>query len=464
MIGLLEGLEASIVKLSELPLENPKLRLDSQFQSKEALRAISTIRSRSHVALGMFVGPSLKGRSIPYSEEGAFPVVRSGDISPTFDPDALLRSSSFEDAFFLQSGDILISSIGQGSIGKIQLFRHGGVFATVSEVTVVRAPDELGPVVAAFLSSKYGQVQIARYVTGATGQLHLYPSDVDRIVLPEIGAALRKKIYDLYAAEWESYESSREAQRRADKTIFEALGISNWCPPQPLSFTARASDSLAAGRMDAQYFRPLFEEVTQHLHDTGRAVELGSILTTNVRGRQPTYSDTGLPVINSKHVRANRVVLSENRTAIVEEPSIIIQSGDVLLNGTGVGTIGRAAAYLHSQHAVPDNHVTVLRGGSVDPIYLAAFLNSALGQWQIERHIRGSSGQVELYPNDIAKIVFWDAPEDVQAMVREAVLAAFREESRAQRLLELARGAIEIAVVDGESAAVDFLVELEGDG
>ena len=55
---------------------------------------------------------------------------------------------------------------------------------------------------------------------------------------------------------------------------------------------------------------PLFVQVEQHLANTGRAVNLGAILSANARGRQPDYADKGLPVINSKHVRRNRVVLT----------------------------------------------------------------------------------------------------------------------------------------------------------
>jgi type I restriction enzyme M protein len=85
-----------------------------------------------------------------------------------------------------------------------------------------------------------------------------------------------------------------------------------------------------------------------------------------------------------------------------------------------------------------------------------------LGQWQIERHIKGSSGQVELYPNDIAQIVIWDAPDDVQRAVRKSVLSAFDEERRAANLLEAAKRAVEIAIEDGEDAAMAFLDEAEG--
>ncbi len=461
--GLLGGLEASIINSSDLPNDNPKLRLDSQFQAQAALTAIAKIRKGAHLRLEQISTGVLKGRKLVYSDNGAFPVVRSGDVSPTFEPDSLLRSSATADAFFLKENDVLISSIGHGSIGKIQLFRYEGSFATVSEVTVVRLREKNSPgFIAAFLSSKYGQAQIARYVTGATGQLHLYPSDVQRIFLPTISAFFQSRFDLLFDTEWKCYRTRREAQRKAEDTLLQALGLMDWTPPEPLAYTANASEAFAAGRIDAQYFRPLFADVEKRLVDTGRAVELGAILSTNCRGRQPDYADGGLPVINSKHVRSNRVVLSDNRAATEADSPVFIEKGDVLVNGTGVGTIGRAAPYLHDQRALPDNHVTVLRTAHVDPVYLAVFLNSPLGQWQIERHIKGSSGQIELYPGDIAKIVFWDAPADVQATVRKAVLSAFTEERRAQDLLEAARRAVEIAIEDGEDAAMAFLDQAEG--
>ncbi|TCP63456.1 hypothetical protein EV663_101726 [Rhodovulum bhavnagarense] len=263
-----------------------------------------------------------------------------------------------------------------------------------------------------------------------------------------------------------AYRRADEAGRQiesAEDCLLKALGLADWTPPEPLSFTAHASDAFAAGRWDAQYFRPLFAEVEQRLLATGGAVKLGAILDINSRGRQPDYSDEGLPVINSKHVRTNKVLLDDdNRRAVEAGAPVVIEKGDVLVNGTGVGTIGRAAAFLHEQNALPDNHVTVLRTSRVDPIYLAVFLNSLLGQLQIERHIKGSSGQIELYPNDIAKIVFWDAPDHVQIDVRDAVLSAFNQERRAQDLLEAAKRAVEIAIDDGEPAALAFLDAAEG--
>lgn len=194
----------------------------------------------------------------------------------------------------------------------------------------------------------------------------------------------------------------------------------------------------------------------------GNCDRLGNHLLFNIRGKQPDYADIGLPVINSKHVLRNEVRCDDdNRTSTFDSNSMLIKTGDVLINGTGVGTIGRAAAYLHESSALPDNHVTILRPNkSLDPVYLAVFLNSLAGQLQVDQRLHGSSGQIELYPTDIADFQIWLAPQELQHNIRKQVEQSFAQRQRATRLLDAAKRAVEIVIEESESAALQFLQKL----
>jgi len=69
--------------------------------------------------------------------------------------------------------------------------------------------------------------------------------------------------------------------------------------------------------------------------------------------------------------------------------------------------------YNYDFPAVVDGHVTIVR--YKDPHlawYVAGFLLTDIGQKQIYRYINGSSGQVEIYPQDISRI--WIKPADSQ--------------------------------------------------
>lgn len=100
------------------------------------------------------------------------------------------------------------------------------------------------------------------------------------------------------------------------------------------------------------------------------------------------------------------------------------ERGDILINSTGDGTIGRVAVYDSDMPALVDGHITVVRLRDREQAwYVAAYLLSEQGQHQIYRYINGSSGQVEIYPQDIARL--WiplgrDDAEAIGAALRDA--------------------------------------------
>lgn len=159
------------------------------------------------------------------------------------------------------------------------------------------------------------------------------------------------------------------------------------------------------------------------------------------RGTQPEYADDendpdsleyeGLVLLNGQRLDSNVVDGSPSRPVCALKSISIRQGfidfgsarsaprefydrrraragvvrGDILINSTGDGTIGRVAVYNEDFPALVDGHVTIVR--LIDPAsawYIAAYLLSQEGQSQIYRYINGSSGQVEIYPQDIARI------------------------------------------------------------
>jgi len=76
---------------------------------------------------------------------------------------------------------------------------------------------------------------------------------------------------------------------------------------------------------------------------------------------------------------------------------------------------------------------------------------------QVEQWFRGSSGQIELYPDDIAKFTIWQAPDEIQTTIRSHIEDAFKAKSDAAHLLECAKRAVEIAIEQDDDAAMKWL-------
>jgi type I restriction enzyme M protein len=233
----------------------------------------------------------------------------------------------------------------------------------------------------------------------------------------------------------------------------------------------------------------------ERLEEKVELVPLSHLLTLNQRGKQPVYSNpksvagsdrpqslaqqqtnsesdfgllyieneedsgSGLLVVNSKHVREGEVILTSNRSAYLPQAknSLTIQTNDVLINGTGVGTIGRCAPYLYDSDALPDNHVTILRTNLLDPVYLSIYLNSIIGKLQVEKYFKGSSGQIELYPKDINQFLVWNAPKPVQRKIRDNVEASHKQREQSKQLLEIAKIGVEKAIETDEATATTWI-------
>lgn len=458
-----------MVALSEV-LVSDKARIDSSYFGKAAVALAARIAELPHARLGELATTFRKGifdiKADTYVESGGFPFVRVGDLrSGLLELESLARIST--EAHLLESktrlvrNDIILSKTAYPAAALVTLPECNVSQDTIAVHLSDEAKTRFRPAyVVAYLNSGAGRALMGRLFQGNVQQ-HLGLSEAADLLIPAFSSKLQLTIERLSIGADGSRNAAKAAITEAEADLLDALGLGDWSPPEPLTYTCPVATVVEAGRLDAAYFAPKYEEIAERLRATGQSLAIGDDEGAFVaRGSQPDYSECGLPVVNSRHVRTNRVLLDAgNRQAAPGR--VRIRRGDVLINGTGVGTIGRVAPYLHEQDAVPDNHVTVVRLAGIDPIFLSVFLNSPLGQQQIERMISGSSGQIELYPADIRRILIWRAPDEVQWRIAARVEEAFSLESKSARLLAAAKRGVEIAITDDEASAMEFLAEQE---
>jgi type I restriction enzyme, S subunit len=142
-------------------------------------------------------------------------------------------------------------------------------------------------------------------------------------------------------------------------------------------------------------------ESPQGLIPEGWAVrQLGEVSSYLSRGISPKYVDEcGVCVINQKCIRDFAIDLAKARRHDPSQRKIDgreLVFGDVLVNSTGVGTLGRVAQVLElKETTIVDSHVTVVRAETgLGWIYLGQALMRK--QPEIEAMGEGTTGQTEL--------------------------------------------------------------------
>jgi type I restriction enzyme S subunit len=186
------------------------------------------------------------------------------------------------------------------------------------------------------------------------------------------------------------------------------------------------------------------EELKREIPEGWEVKKLSEITEKLIRGISPKYVEEGIPVINQKCIRNTRIDFNLARRHNLESKvdSKLIKIGDVLVNSTGVGTLGRVALVkrLESEMTTVDSHVTIVRcDNSCQKPYFGFLMLDK--QREIERFAEGSTGQVELSRVQLGQLNIVIPPYVLQTRftdIIEPILSKIaRSEEQNQQLTQL---------------------------
>lgn len=129
------------------------------------------------------------------------------------------------------------------------------------------------------------------------------------------------------------------------------------------------------------------------------------------RGVTPKYykneEETPIHVLNQRCVRDGWVSLNSARLMLPrrrEKKAAMAEFGDLLVNSTGQGTLGRVGRWSHQAPIYADSHMTIVKADPqrIYPILLP-YLVFPL-QSEIAQMAEGSTGQTELSPSNLGSL------------------------------------------------------------
>ncbi|QQG42458.1 MAG: restriction endonuclease subunit S [Candidatus Giovannonibacteria bacterium] len=432
----------SIIQKSQL---EGAYRLDAEYYQPEYLDLLTQIKDFEIKNLKE-ISDILRGNTPKEYGDYDTPVIRSGDLSHEFinDEENLLKAKK-ENVFFVQKNDILISSIGFGSIGKVNIFTgQNNNFGTVAEVSVIRNP-KLNPFYLwAFLKSKFGQFQINREITGATGQLHLNTGNIENILIPIINT---QEFEYLYKEIEKYYQNSKSFYSQAENLLLEELGLKDFKNEEDLFSIVNLSEVKNANRIDAEYFQPKYNRLFLQLKKYD-AQRLGELVTLK-KGFEPgseAYQEEGKLFIRVSSLSKNGITdkdqkyLSDDLYKKLKkdyEPKV----GEILL--TKDATPGIAYALKEPIEGIIAGGILRLKlKEDIEPGYLTLCINSLVGQMQAERDAGGSI-IAHWKPEQIKNLLIPILSKPIQQKIAELVQKSHEARSKAKQLLEQAKSKVE---------------------
>jgi type I restriction enzyme S subunit len=150
-----------------------------------------------------------------------------------------------------------------------------------------------------------------------------------------------------------------------------------------------------------------------------------TLILENNRGITPKYIEHGgITVLNQKCIRDNKILFEYSRKHDINKnninPKKFLKKFDVLINSTGVGTLGRVAQLKRVEEPITyDSHISLLRP---DPTKInLEYFGYAIGfkQNEIELLGEGSTGQTELKRELLTEIEIPVPPIQIQKKIVE---------------------------------------------
>jgi len=448
-------------------LERTK-RVDAEFFNPQGLHAVKSLELIDAVSLASMVGVS-DGNHFSISDEfvdDGVPYFRGQDVTGSFFIEQACPVTIPQEVFdqkhmkrsHLTKGDVLLSIV--GTIGESSLFSSPKPATCSCKLAILRPHSVPSELLAVFLKAEQGRLQIVRQTRGAI-QGSLLLEDMDQILVPRFSKVFESGIVKMVRAAQSTLEMSGSCQTEAEQTLLEALGLKHWQPPETLTYTRTASEALAAGRLDSNFFAPARYTTLQKLAAMPHRLLIECC--DSIRDLlDPTKTQDIAVVRNFDVTDALKPSLDDSKE-IVEVADLgstkkIMKPGDVVISR--LRSYLRQIAVVRTSNSVPtvgSTEFIVLRPKEgISPELLQVFLRSKPVQ-TILKYCQEGNQHPRFGESNLLEIPFPDVllehSDEIIAHIREAHAAR----QQAQALLAKAKRAVEVAIEEGEEDALKLI-------
>lgn len=198
----------------------------------------------------------------------------------------------------------------------------------------------------------------------------------------------------------------------------------------------KGDDNSYYEKIDGEMFC-IDEEIPYDIPDTWTWMRLENCCVKEIRrGKSPKYTENSAVLVFAQKCNTKYNGIDVSLAQYLDEATLkrylydeYMQDGDVVINSTGTGTLGRVGIYRNTDNTtglsiVPDSHVTVIRSFScISSHYLYAFMKAH--QSELEKKGEGSTNQKELKPLTLKEMLIAIPPLSVQKRITNAIGTTF---------------------------------------
>ena len=312
-----------------------------------------------------------------------------------------------------------------------------------------------------YLSGKYGQNQLSQRITGAV-PLSIDKESTRSIFVPLFSTLFQELIAKAVNTHFRLSGASKSLFKETQGLLLSELGLADWRPKHQLTFIKNYSDTQQAGRIDAEYYQPKYDDIIKAIKSySGGWDTLGNLVSVKkcVEVGSGEYLDEGIPFIRVSNLSPFEITeekyISEKLYQEIKQYQP--KKGEILFSKDATPSI---AYYFNEtpQKMIPSGGILCLKNKSnkINNEYLTLVLNSILTKEQVNRDV-GGSVILHWRPDQVKGTVIPILSEAKQTQIQKKVTESFNLRKQSKHLLECAKRAVEIAIEQDEQTAIKWL-------
>ncbi len=373
---------------------------------------------------------------------------------------------------FLEQGDIILSKTAYPAASLVNLDWCNTSQDTVA-IKLKSTSKLLSHFVVTYLNTTYGLGLMKRWFTGNV-QMHLNLEDCKRnLLIPLFSLKFQKEIKHLFEKSIWVKTQSKDLYAQSETLLLNVLGLADFSPgTEKINIKSFKDSFVATGRLDAEYYQPKYGEMMVHI--AAQPHEKLAALVTIQKSMEPgsdayTDDENGLPFLRVADYNKFGITAPQKKlkAAFVTENMMKLaalkpKTGTILFSKDG--SVGEAYCLHEDADFITSGavlHLTVRDTEQILPDYLTLALNSKLIRMQAERDAGGSiilHWRISEIENVIVPIVDMTTQTQIAALVQQS----FALKAKSERLLEMAKRAVEIAIETDEQTAMAYINDQTG--
>ena len=457
---LSEELECTEIFLS-ICAANKDFRIDSEYFKKYFLKIFASSLNKNSILENIAIVKG--GKRLPLGEnfsiEGT-PYIRAEDVKNNFvdysnSPRISKRVYEQIKQYQTKKNDVLLTIVGN-SIGDIGFVMFDLDICNLTENCVRLESKKINPsYLFAYFLSKYGQIQIEREKVG-TAQPKLAIERIKRFNIFVPTVIFQNQIDNVIKLAHKKLQRADEIYHAAEKTLSEALGLDKFKPSNNnIAIKSFSASFKVSGRLDAEFYQPKYDDIEEKLASSSDGIvkDYFELVKTPCDRRADFYNYVEIGDVNISNgiAEANCIATDE----LPDNAKIMTRAGDILVSK--VRPNRGAVAILRENNLLVSGAFTVLRERSdISSEVLQILLRTPVYRDLMLKYNVGTSYPV-IKDDDVLNLPLPVVGLDVQEKISAQVTESFRLRDESGKLLSKAKRAVELAIEQGEDAAIEFL-------